>query len=155
MVSSSIIHRVVAGLGRRLEEVPIGFRWFVAGRLDGALAFGGEESASFLRRDARPWSTDEDGLIMCLLAAEMTARTGKDPGRLYAEVTGQLDPASTPSCLQSRAGGQAEPATATMAAGDVVHRDAEPAVGGTPLLFAGSPGARAPRGSGGLSLTAP
>ncbi len=89
MVSSSIIDRVVAGLGRRLEEVPVGFKWFVSGLLGGTLAFGGEESAgaSFLRRDGRPWSTDKDGLIMCLLAAEMTARTGKDPGRLYAELT--------------------------------------------------------------------
>jgi phosphoglucomutase len=89
MVSSSIIDRVVAGLGRRLEEVPVGFKWFVSGLLDGTLAFGGEESAgaSFLRRSGRPWSTDKDGLIMCLLAAEMTARTGKDPGRLYAELT--------------------------------------------------------------------
>ncbi len=89
MVSSSIIDRVVAGLGRRLEEVPVGFKWFVAGLLDGALAFGGEESAgaSFLRRDGTPWSTDKDGLIMCLLAAEMTVRGGKDPAQLYAELT--------------------------------------------------------------------
>ena len=89
MVSSSIIDRVVQGLGRRLEEVPVGFKWFVAGLLDGALVFGGEESAgaSFLRSNGKPWSTDKDGLIMCLLAAEMTARTGKDPGRVYAEVT--------------------------------------------------------------------
>ena len=89
MVSSSIIDRVVASLGRRLEEVPVGFKWFVAGLLDGRLAFGGEESAgaSFLRRDGGAWSTDKDGLIMCLLAAEMTARTGKDPGQLYAELT--------------------------------------------------------------------
>ena len=91
MVSSSIIDRVVAGLGRRLEEVPVGFKWFVAGLLDGSLAFGGEESAgaSFLRRDGGAWSTDKDGLIMCLLAAEMTARGGSDPGQLYAELTGR------------------------------------------------------------------
>ena len=89
MVSSSIIDRVVAGLGRSLDEVPVGFKWFVSGLLDGTLVFGGEESAgaSFLRRNGGPWSTDKDGLIMCLLAAEMTARTGKDPGRLYAELT--------------------------------------------------------------------
>ena len=89
MVSSSIIDRVVQGLGRRLEEVPVGFKWFVAGLLDGALVFGGEESAgaSFLRSNGKPWSTDKDGLIMCLLAAEMTARTGKDPGHVYAELT--------------------------------------------------------------------
>ncbi len=89
MVSSSIIDRVVGGLGRRLEEVPVGFKWFVGGLLDGTLGFGGEESAgaSFLRRNGQPWSTDKDGLIMCLLAAEMTARTGKDPARVYAELT--------------------------------------------------------------------
>ncbi|MGO9750181.1 MAG: phosphoglucomutase (alpha-D-glucose-1,6-bisphosphate-dependent) [Solirubrobacteraceae bacterium] len=89
MVSSSIIDRVVAGLQRRLEEVPVGFKWFVAGLLEGTLAFGGEESAgaSFLRRDGSPWSTDKDGLIMCLLAAEMTVRSGKDPAQLYAELT--------------------------------------------------------------------
>jgi phosphoglucomutase len=89
MVSSSIIDRVVAGLGRRLEEVPVGFKWFVSGLLGGTLVFGGEESAgaSFLRRHGGPWSTDKDGLIMCLLAAEMTARTDKDPGRLYGELT--------------------------------------------------------------------
>ncbi len=91
MVSSSIIDRVVAGLGRRLVEVPVGFKWFVEGLLDGGLAFGGEESAgaSFVRRDGRAWTTDKDGLIMCLLAAEMTARGGKDPGELYAELTGR------------------------------------------------------------------
>jgi phosphoglucomutase len=89
MVSSSMIDRVVAGLGRPLDEVPVGFKWFVSGLLGGTLVFGGEESAgaSFLRRNGRPWSTDKDGLIMCLLAAEMTARTDKDPGRLYAELT--------------------------------------------------------------------
>jgi phosphoglucomutase len=89
MVSSSIIDRVVAGLERPLEEVPVGFKWFVAGLLDGSLAFGGEESAgaSFLRRSGGPWSTDKDGLIMCLLAAEMTVSAGKDPAQLYAKLT--------------------------------------------------------------------
>jgi phosphoglucomutase len=89
MVSSSIIDRVVAGLSRRLEEVPVGFKWFVDGLLEGTLAFGGEESAgaSFLRQDGGVWSTDKDGLIMCLLAAEMTARGGHDPSEVYAEVT--------------------------------------------------------------------
>jgi phosphoglucomutase len=86
LVSSSIIDRVAADLGRRLVEVPVGFKWFVAGLLDGTLGFGGEESAgaSFLRRDGGAWSTDKDGLIPCLLAAEMKATTGKDPGELYA-----------------------------------------------------------------------
>ena len=86
LVSSSIIDRVAADLGRRLVEVPVGFKWFVDGLLDGTLGFGGEESAgaSFLRRDGAPWSTDKDGLIPCLLAAEMKATTGKDPGEIYA-----------------------------------------------------------------------
>jgi phosphoglucomutase len=84
LVSSSIIDRVAADLGRRLYEVPVGFKWFVGGLLDGSLGFGGEESAgaSFLRRDGGPWSTDKDGLIPCLLAAEMTA-AGADPGERY------------------------------------------------------------------------
>jgi phosphoglucomutase len=85
LVSSSIIDRVAADLGRRLVEVPVGFKWFVEGLLAGTLGFGGEESAgaSFLRRDGSVWSTDKDGLIPCLLAAEMTARTGHEPGEAY------------------------------------------------------------------------
>jgi phosphoglucomutase len=87
-VSSSIIDRVAADLGRRLVEVPVGFKWFVDGMIEGSIGFGGEESAgaSFLRRDGGPWSTDKDGLIPCLLAAEMTAVTGDDPGRTYAKL---------------------------------------------------------------------
>ncbi len=86
LVSSSIIDAVAADLGRRLLEVPVGFKWFVEGLVDGTLGFGGEESAgaSFLRRDGTAWSTDKDGLIPCLLAAEMKARTGEDPGEVYA-----------------------------------------------------------------------
>ena len=86
LVSSSIIDRVAADLGRRLVEVPVGFKWFVPGMLEGTLGFGGEESAgaSFLRRDGVAWSTDKDGLIPCLLAAEMRAVTGRDPGEIYA-----------------------------------------------------------------------
>ena len=85
VVSSSMIDRVVGDLGRRLLEVPVGFKWFVDGLLDGSVGFGGEESAgaSFLRRDGSVWSTDKDGLIPCLLAAEMTARDGRDPGTRY------------------------------------------------------------------------
>jgi phosphoglucomutase len=92
LVSSSIIDRVAADLDRRLYEVPVGFKWFVSGLLDGTLGFGGEESAgaSFLRRDGGAWSTDKDGLIPCLLAAEMKATTGKDPGELYAELAGRF-----------------------------------------------------------------
>src|SRR6185312_7643702 len=88
LVSSSLIDRVAAKLTRKLIEVPVGFKWFVSGLLDGSLGFGGEESAgaSFLRRDGGPWSTDKDGLIPCLLAAEMTAR-GDDPGQRYEALT--------------------------------------------------------------------
>ena len=86
LVSSSIIDRVAEDVGRRLVEVPVGFKWFVGGMIDGTIGFGGEESAgaSFLRRDGQPWSTDKDGLVPCLLAAEMKARTGQDPGEVYA-----------------------------------------------------------------------
>lgn len=89
LVSSAIIDRVAAGLGRRLVEVPVGFKYFVDGLLSGDLGFGGEESAgaSFLRMDGRPWSTDKDGLIPGLLAAEMTARTGKTPSERLRDLT--------------------------------------------------------------------
>jgi phosphoglucomutase len=91
VVSSSLIDRVAKHLGKRLYEVPVGFKWFVDGLLTGTLGFGGEESAgaSFLRRDGSVWATDKDGIIMGLLAAEMTARTGRDPGRLYRELAEQ------------------------------------------------------------------
>ncbi len=89
LVSSSIIDRVAKGLNRPLLEVPVGFKWFVDGLIDGTLGFVGEESAgaTFLRRNGQVWTTDKDGLIPGLLAAEMTARTGKDPGQLYGELT--------------------------------------------------------------------
>jgi phosphoglucomutase len=92
VVSSGMIDRVAAKLERKLIEVPVGFKWFSDGLIDGSLAFGGEESAgaSFLRRDGSVWTTDKDGLIMGLLAAEMTARTGHDPNRFYASVTEDL-----------------------------------------------------------------
>jgi len=92
LVSSSLIDRVVGSLGRRLDEVPVGFKWFVPGLFDGSCCFGGEESAgaSFLRRDGTVWSTDKDGLIMDLLAAEITARTGKDPGDHYKELAAEF-----------------------------------------------------------------
>ena len=89
LVSSGMIDKVVKGLGRRLSEVPVGFKWFVSGLLDGSQCFGGEESAgaSFLRHDGTVWTTDKDGPIMDLLAAEITARTGKDPGEHYRDLT--------------------------------------------------------------------
>ncbi len=92
LVSSSLIDRVVEKLGRQLYEVPVGFKWFVPGLFDGSCCFGGEESAgaSFLRDDGTVWTTDKDGLIMDLLAAEITARTGKDPGEHYRELAAEL-----------------------------------------------------------------
>jgi len=89
LVSSSMIDRVVDGLGRRLLEVPVGFKWFVPGLLDGSIVFGGEESAgaSFLQRDGSAWTTDKDGIILCLLASEITAITGSTPSQLYDELT--------------------------------------------------------------------
>jgi len=92
MVSSSIIDRVADECGRRLVEVPVGFKWFVPGLLDGSVAFGGEESAgaSFLRRNGRPWTTDKDGIILNLLASEITALTGSSPSVLYRSITDRL-----------------------------------------------------------------
>jgi phosphoglucomutase len=88
LVSSGLIDRVVTGLGRKFIEVPVGFKWFSPGLLEGTLCFGGEESAgaSFLRKDGTVWTTDKDGIILALLAAEITAVTGKDPGRYYQEL---------------------------------------------------------------------
>ena len=107
LVSSAIIDRVAAELGRDLREVPVGFKWFVEGLLDGSMGFGGEESAgaSFLRFDGSAWTTDKDGMILALLAAEITAKTGKDPGQHYAEITAKhgspvytrIDQAATPA----------------------------------------------------------
>ncbi|MCS7023245.1 MAG: phosphoglucomutase (alpha-D-glucose-1,6-bisphosphate-dependent) [Bryobacteraceae bacterium] len=96
LVSSSLIDRVVAFHRRPLYETPVGFKWFARGLLDGALCFGGEESAgaSFLRRDGRAWATDKDGLILGLLAAEMTARCNRDPGELYRRLTAQFGESS-------------------------------------------------------------
>ena len=107
MVSSSIINRVVAELGRKLIEVPVGFKWFVPGLIDGSVGFGGEESAgaSFLRKNGTAWSTDKDGLILALLASEITAVTGKTPSQHYNEITAKfgasayerIDAAATPA----------------------------------------------------------
>jgi len=96
LVSSSMIDRVAADLGRRLDEVPVGFKWFVPGLLDGSIGFGGEESAgaSFLRRDGRPWSTDKDGILLDLLASEILATTGRTPSEHYRDLVGKFgDPA--------------------------------------------------------------
>src|SRR5262249_16488439 len=99
LVSSGMIDRVVQKLGRQLREVPVGFKWFAPGLFDGSWCFGGEESAgaSLLRRDGSVWTTDKDGPIMDLLAAEITARTGKDPGEHYQELTTEF---GTPSYVR-------------------------------------------------------
>ena len=92
LVSSSMIDRVAESLGRRLWEVPVGFKWFVPGLIDGSVAFGGEESAgaSFLRTDGTVWTTDKDGIILCLLAAEIRAVTGRSPSELYGDLTARF-----------------------------------------------------------------
>jgi phosphoglucomutase len=111
VVSSQMIDRVAAKLGRRLYEVPVGFKWFVGGLLDGSLGFGGEESAgaTFLRRDGSAWTTDKDGITAALLAAEITACMGRDPGAVYRELTSQFG-----ECLNARIDAQATPAQKTL-----------------------------------------
>src|SRR5207244_4908644 len=130
LVSSSLIDRVGRELGRQVVEVPVGFKWFVEGLLDGSLGFGGEESAgaSFLRRDGTPWSTDKDGLIPCLLAAEMTAKTGADPGQTFdrlAERFGRpayrrVDVAATPEEKRLLGALSAEQVTSDRLAGEPI-----------------------------------
>jgi len=128
LVSSGMLDRVAADLDRRLLEVPVGFKWFVDGLLAGDLGFGGEESAgaSFLRRDGKVWTTDKDGIIACLLAAELTARSGRDPGDAYRDLTERfgapvyrrIDAPATPA--QKAALGRLTPdrVTATQLAGE-------------------------------------
>lgn len=130
LVSSAMIDRVVRDLGRKLVEVPVGFKWFVDGLFDGSLGFAGEESAgaSFLRFDGSPWSTDKDGIIMCLLAAEITAVTGKNPQQHYAELTARfgapsynrLQAAATSVQKAALAKLSAEMVSANVLAGDTI-----------------------------------
>ncbi len=130
LVSSSMIDRVVNKLGRRLSEVPVGFKWFAPGLLDGSFCFGGEESAgaSFLRFDGSAWTTDKDGPIMNLLAAEITARTGKDPGEHYRELTAEfgapcytrIDALATPEQKAKLAKLSPEAVTASTLAGEPI-----------------------------------
>jgi phosphoglucomutase len=130
LVSSSLIDRVVGSLDRKLWEVPVGFKWFTPGLFDGSCCFGGEESAgaSFLRRNGSVWSTDKDGLILSLLAAEITARTGKDPGQHYQELTAQfgtpyytrIDAAATPEQKNLLKKLSPEAVTATELAGEPI-----------------------------------
>lgn len=130
LVSSSSIDRVVGALGRKLMEVPVGFKWFAPGLADGSVCFGGEESAgaSFLRRDGSVWSTDKDGLILGLLAAEICATTGKDPGQHYAELTAKfgapsykrIDAPATPEQKKAFKKLTPEAVTASRLAGDAI-----------------------------------
>jgi phosphoglucomutase len=130
LVSSSMIDRVVAKLGRKLSEVPVGFKWFVEGLFTGTYCFGGEESAgaSFLRFDGSVWSTDKDGIILDLLAAEITARTGKDPGVHYQELTKEfgtpyytrIDAAASPEQKAAFKNLTPEKVTATQLAGEAI-----------------------------------
>ena len=150
LVSSSMIDRVVADLGRRLVEVPVGFKWFVDGLVDGSIGFGGEESAgaSFLRRDGTVWTTDKDGIIADLLACELPARTGRDPGQAYTALTERfgapsyrrIDAPATPA--QKAALGALSPSdvTATTLAGDPIT-----------AILTNAPGNGAP--IGGLKVT--
>ena len=130
LVSTSMLDRVAAELPRKLIEVPVGFKWFVAGLLDGSLGFGGEESAgaSFLRRDGSVWTTDKDGLIACLLAAELTAKSGRDPGEAYRELEvrfgapayKRIDAPATPAQKAILAKLSPDQVTATELAGEAV-----------------------------------
>ncbi|WP_027185192.1 phosphoglucomutase (alpha-D-glucose-1,6-bisphosphate-dependent) [Desulfovibrio inopinatus] len=130
LVSSSMIDRVAADLGRTLSEVPVGFKWFVDGLLDGSYGFGGEESAgaSFLRKDGTVWTTDKDGIIMDLLAVEITATKGKDPGLLYTELTERfgnpvyerIDSAATPEQKAKLKNLSPENVTADTLAGETI-----------------------------------
>jgi phosphoglucomutase len=131
LVSSGMIDRVVAGLGRKLAEVPVGFKWFSAGLLDSSYCFGGEESAgaSFLERGGGVWTTDKDGIILSLLAAEITARTGKDPGVHYGELTARfgrpyyrrIDAAATPRQKAALSKLNPESVAATELAGEPIR----------------------------------
>jgi phosphoglucomutase len=132
VVSSGMIDRVSAKLGRSLYEVPVGFKWFVDGLFDGSLGFGGEESAgaSFLRRDGTVWTTDKDGIVPALLAAEITARAGRDPGEIYRELTRELgDPVSdrveapaTPEQKRRLAALSPQQVKSTQLAGEAIQR---------------------------------
>lgn len=150
LVSSALIDRVVASLGRRLNEVPVGFKWFSAGLQDGSLCFGGEESAgaSFLRRDGTVWTTDKDGIILGLLAAEITAVSGKDPGQYYQALAARL---GTP--FYQRIDAPASPAQKSAFKQLTGERVCTPTLAGDPILsrLTRAPGNDAP--IGGLKVT--
>ena len=151
LVSSGMLDRVAADLGRRLLEVPVGFKWFVDGLLAGDLGFGGEESAgaSFLRRDGTVWTTDKDGIIACLLAAELTARSGRDPGETYRALTERFG-----SPVYRRIDAPATPAQKAALARLSPDRVTASELAGEPLtgVLTAAPGNGAP--IGGLKVTA-
>ncbi len=163
IVSSSMIDRVAARLGRPLVEVPVGFKWFAGGLLDGSLGFAGEESAgaSFVRRDGTAWSTDKDGIILGLLAAEMTAVTGRDPGQLYGDLTREfgeflyerIDAPATPEQKAVLAKLSGEQVTATELAGEKITNRMTKApgndapIGGLKVVTAGGWFAARPSGT--------
>ena len=150
LVSSSMIDRVAKGLGRPMLEVPVGFKWFVDGLIDGSLGFVGEESAgaTFLRRNGRVWTTDKDGLIPGLLAAEMTAVTGKDPGELYADLTAQYG-SPVYQRIDAAATKEEKSKLAKLSASQVTAKD----LAGEPItaILTEAPGNHAP--IGGLKVT--
>src|SRR5438045_7464907 len=167
LVSSSMIDRVVAGLGRQLTEVPVGFKWFAPGLFDGSVCFGGEESAgaSFLRRDGSVWTTDKDGILLCLLASEITAVTGRSPSEHYAELVSRFgDPAyarvDVPATRQEKAVlARLSPAqvTATALAGEPITATLTAApgngagIGGLKVVTASGWFAARPSGTGGVA----
>jgi phosphoglucomutase len=152
LVSSSMIDRVVARLGRPLLEVPVGFKWFVEGLIDASLAFGGEESAgaSFLRRDGTVWTTDKDGMILGLLAAEMTAVMGRDPGELYRALVAEFG-----ECFYERIDAPATPEQKARLARLAPDQVAAPELAGERIttILTTAPGNNAP--IGGLKVITP
>ena len=151
VVSTQMIDRVVAKLGRRLYEVPVGFKWYVHGLLDGALGFAGEESAgaTFLRLDGAVWTTDKDGIVPALLSAEITARTGRDPGEIYRELTREFG-----ECVSDRGEAPATPEQKRNLAGISAQQVLSKNLAGEPILsiLSRAPGNDAP--IGGLKVIA-
>jgi phosphoglucomutase len=151
VVSTGMIDRVAAKLGRKLHEVPVGFKWYVEGLLDGSLGFGGEESAgaTFLRLDGSAWTTDKDGIVPALLSAEITARMGRDPGEIYRELTREFG-----ECLSDRVEAPATPEQKRMLAGLSPQQVSSKDLAGEPILsiLSRAPGNDAP--IGGLKVIA-
>jgi phosphoglucomutase len=151
VVSTQMIDRVVTKLGRKLYEVPVGFKWYVEGLLDGSLGFGGEESAgaTFLRLDGAVWTTDKDGIVPALLSAEITARMGRDPGEIYRELTREFG-----ECFSDRVEAPATPEQKRMLSGLSPQRVLSKDLAGERILsiISRAPGNDAP--IGGLKVIA-